>query len=64
MKLAFFDESGEFPPINKIFADWRARQDFFTILEKIYLRKTRRRKAGEKDERRPRVSVQTVTSTF
>ena len=52
-KLAFFDEVGEFPPINKSFADWRARQDFFTILEKIYLRKTRRRKAGEKDERRP-----------
>ena len=63
-KLAFFDEVGEFPPINKSFADWRARQDFFTILEKIYLRKTRRRKAGEKDERRPRVSVQTGTSTF
>ena len=63
-KLAFFDEVGEFPPINKSFADWRARQDFFTILEKIYLRKTRRRKAGEKEERRPRVSVQTGTSTF
>ena len=30
-KLAFFDEVGEFPPINKSFADWRARQDFFTI---------------------------------
>lgn len=63
-KLAFFDEVGEFPPINKSFADWRARQDFFTILEKIYLRKTRRRKVGEKEERRPRVSVQTGTSTF
>ena len=50
-KLAFFDEVGEFPPINKSFADWMARQDFFTILEKIYLRKTRRRKVGEKEAR-------------
>ena len=31
---------------------------------KIYLRKTRRRKVGEKEERRPRVSVQTGTSTI
>ena len=40
-KLAFFAAVGEFPPINKSSADWRARQNFFTILEKIYLRKTK-----------------------